>query len=234
MRQCWKIPLTLLAVGFLVELTGCGSGAAEGDTSTGTATPTVAIPVPDKPADQVSPKPRRSKPSEDPLHPVVLIATSMGEIKVELDAENAELTVKNFLYYVESGFYDQTIFHQAVKDKVVLAGGYTADLVEKKARTPVRNEAHHGLKNVRGTIAMVRRPDAIDSATCEFFFNLADNPWLDFKDRTPEKYGYCVFGRVIEGMDVLDRISAVKVEDSADFPSKPVETVLITSARRLR
>lgn len=174
-------------------------------------------------------------PTADPLHPVVEIDTTMGKITVELDAEKAPLTVANFLQYVREGFYDGTIFHLVAKGDVVVGGGYTPDLKEKPTtRPPVRNEAHRALKNTRGTIAMVRRPDATDSATCQFFFNLADNPRLDFQDQSPEKYGFCAFGRVIEGMEVLDKIGMVEVEDLPDFPLKPVQPVLIRSIRQIR
>ena len=125
--------------------------------------------------------PPGQKPASDPLHPVVVIETSLGNITVRLDAEKAPLTVDNFLSYVGAGQYDQTIVHQVYKGQGFLAGGYGTNLVEKPGRTPVRNEAHNGLKNRRGTIAMVRLPDAIDSATCQFFINVADNPALDLQ-----------------------------------------------------
>jgi len=159
----------------------------------------------------------------------------MGKITIQLDAEKAPLTVANFLQYVQEGFYNGTIFHLVAKGDVVVGGGYTPDLKEKPTnRPPVRNEAHRALKNTRGTIAMARRPDATDSATCQFFFNLADNPRLDFQDQTPENYGFCAFGRVIEGMDVLDKIGQVPVEDLSDFPCKPVQPVVIRSVQQIR
>jgi len=171
----------------------------------------------------------------DPFHPVVQIDTTLGKITVQLDAEKAPLTVANFLQYAKEGFYNGTIFHLVAKGDVVVGGGYTPDLKEKPTtRPPVRNEAHRAMKNTRGTIAMVRRPDATDSATCQFFFNLADNPRLDFQDQTPEKYGFCAFGQVIEGMDVLDKISMSPVEDLPDFPLKPVQPVLIRSIQQIR
>ena len=138
---------------------------------------------------------------------------------MRLDAEKAPLTVENFRNYVARGQYDQTIFHQVLKDpvQIVLGGGYTADLKEKSALTPIRNEAHNGLKNRRGTIAMARRPNNEDSATCQFFINIADNDVLDFKARTPEGYGYCVFGEVTTGMEVLDRIAKTPVHNVDKF-----------------
>ena len=229
MRNCWKLAVTSLLAVALAGAVGCGSGSDDGDSSDGKTPATAAIGDPG-----ASSTPKSGKPAQDPLHPIVALDTSLGKITVELDAEKARLTVDNFLYYVENGFYDQTIFHQAVEHNVVLGGGYTADLVEKKARTSIRNEAHNGLKNARGTIAMVRQPDSIDSATCQFFFNLADHPHLDHQARTGEKYGYCVFGRVVEGLDVVEKIGRVEVEDAPDLPRKPVKTVLIKSARRVR
>ena len=115
-----------------------------------------------------------------------------------------------------------------------MAGGYGTNLVEKPGRTPVRNEAHNGLKNRRGTISMVRLPDAIDSATCQFFINVADNPTLDFKDRTPERYGYCVFGEVVEGLDVVDKIGNAEVHDTTQLERTPVQAIVVKSIRRTR
>jgi cyclophilin family peptidyl-prolyl cis-trans isomerase len=155
---------------------------------------------------------------------------------VRLDAEKAPLTVENFSNYVARGQYDLTIFHQVLRDplQIVLGGGYTADLKEKSPLTPIRNEAHNGLKNRRGTIAMARRPDHQDSATCQFFINIADNDVLNFKARTPEGYGYCVFGEVTEGMDVVDRIAKIPVCDKDQFRNLPVETVVIKSVRQVK
>ena len=126
------------------------------------------------------------KPTADPQHPVVLIETSLGNITVRLDREKALLTVDNFLSYVGASFYDQTIIHQVYKGQGILAGGYGTNMLEKPAHTPIRNEADNGLKNRRGTIAMVRLPDAIDSATCQFFINVADNPPSTTKTARPK------------------------------------------------
>jgi peptidyl-prolyl cis-trans isomerase B (cyclophilin B) len=176
------------------------------------------------------------KSASDPLHPVVLIEiASLGNITVRLDVEKAPLTVSNFLSYVNAGHYDQTIVHQVYKGQGFLAGGYGANMVEKPGRTPVRNEAHNGLKNRRGTISMVRLPDAIDSARCQFFINVADNPNLDFRERTTEGYGYCVFGEVIEdGMAVGDTIGNVHVHDTKDLDRTPVQPIVVKSIRQIR
>lgn len=207
---------------------GCGSRGGS-DSSGDSAGTTAAIQGPAN----AKPDPA-AKPAQDPLRPLVAVETSVGRVTLELDAEKAPLTVANFLDYVQSGFYNGTIFHLVAKGDVALGGGFTDDLQEKTPRPPVRNEAHKALKNTRGTIAMVRRPDATDSATSQFFFNLNDNPRLDFQDQTAEKYGYCAFGRVVAGQEVLDKIGAVEVEDTPDFPMKPVKTVLINSMTRLR
>jgi peptidyl-prolyl cis-trans isomerase B (cyclophilin B) len=145
--------------------------------------------------------------------------------------------VDNFLSYVASGHYDQTIIHQVFKGRGFLAGGYAirgASVIEKPGRTPVLNEARNGLKNVRGTISMVRFPDAIDSARCQFFINVGDNPSLDFKDPTPAGYGYCVFGKVVEGMDVVDRIGNAEVTDTKDLERTPTQPIIVKTIQRTR
>jgi len=176
-----------------------------------------------------------SKPASDPKHPVVLIETGLGSITVQLDAEKAPETVNNFLSYVKAGHYDETIVHQVYQGQGFLAGGYDTKLVEKKARTPIRNEADNGLKNRRGTIGMVRLPDTIDSATCQFFINVADNPTLDHRDRhSAAGYGYCVFGTVTDGLDVVDKIGSVKVHDIKEFERTPEQLIVVKSIRHVR
>lgn len=166
--------------------------------------------------------------------PTIVLKTTMGDVTVKLDPKAAPRTVNNFLHYVESGLYNQTIFHQVEAGYVVLGGSYTSDLVERPSRYPIPNEAANGRKNVRGTIAMARQIEAIDSSTSQFFVNLHDNPHLDHRGDSPEEYGFCVFGEVVEGMDVLDKISTVEVAERDDFQKLPVETVLIESAYRTR
>ena len=222
----------------ILAITGCGSketapatavnGPALGDPH-GSAQATQANAAAQSSTAQ--PWPRRPPPNTG--HPKVQIETSMGNITVELDAVNAPLTADNFLTYVDQGFYDGTVFHYVVKDYVILGGGYDQKMVEKPARTDVRNEAHNGLLNRRGTIAMARREDAIDSARSQFFFNLRDNRLLDHKDRTLRGYGYCVFGKVIEGEAVLDAIGAVEVHNTDQFDQVPVQPVIIRSAHRI-
>ncbi len=168
------------------------------------------------------------------MFPEVTIVTSLGDIRVRLNAEKASETVDNFLYnYVDRGFYDGTIFH-FVQDKfIAIAGGYDAELNAKEARPPIRNEASNGWKNVRGTIAMSRQGEYADSATSQFYLNLADNPSLDQTDsENGETFGYCVFGEIVEGIDVLQKIARVEVHDLGDFKNVPVEPVVIKSVRR--
>ena len=234
MRNSGKsILIGLTAVTFLV-VAGCQKG---GD---GTQPPTASVNGPGSEKGKIGadglPENGPIKSDQDPLHPVVVVETSLGNFTLKLDAEKAPLTTDNFLSYVANHHYDQTIFHQVLKEypRVILGGAFTADLVEKKARTPIRNEAHNGLKNRRGTIAMARKPDSEDSATCHFFINVADNDVLNYKDRTPQGYGYCVFGEVTEGLETIDRIGQAAVRDADKFERIPVETVLIKSVRRTK
>ncbi len=220
--------VTLLALlGFLV-ITGCGGGG-EGSSDT----PAASINGSPNGADGRGAD-GSGEPKEDPLHPLVRIETSYGDITVRLDAKNAELTVANFLDYVAKKHYDNTIFHQVYRGQGIIGGWFTPELSEKAVGTSIYNEAHNGLKNRCGTIAMARRPDDIHSATCQFFLNVADNPELDHKDRTLEGYGYCVFGEVIEGMEIVKKIGGCEVRDTDDFERIPVRTALIKSVRKIR
>lgn len=171
--------------------------------------------------------------AEDAGKPVIVMETSLGEITIRLEPQLAPLTVKNFLDYVESGFYDNTIFHRVVKGFVIQGGEYTADLQRKPNRDPIRNEAANGLKNRRGTIAMARGV-AVDSATAGFFINVADNPILNHQDDTIQGYGYAVFGRVIEGMKVVDRIRGVETGKRKGLRKVPKVPVVIRSVRLVR
>jgi cyclophilin family peptidyl-prolyl cis-trans isomerase len=161
----------------------------------------------------------------DDKHPVVVMETSKGTIKIELNAEKAPGTVQNFLKYVEDKHYDGTIFHRVIKDFMIQGGGMEPGLKEKKTREPIKNESGNGLKNERGTIAMARTGEP-DSATSQFFINVKDNDFLD-KEKARDKVGYCVFGKVIEGMDVVDKIRNVKTGRN----DVPEEDVIIKSVR---
>lgn len=164
--------------------------------------------------------------------PRVELQTSMGTIVLELNQDKAPGTVRNFLNYVKSGFYDDMIFHRVVADFVIQAGAFDKDMVEYETNGPIRNEAANGLKNVRGSLAMARNADP-HSADSQFFINLQDNPSLDHRARTLRDYGYCVFGRVVEGMDVVDAIGRVETHEFKGYEDVPVTPVIIEHARVL-
>lgn len=157
------------------------------------------------------------------MNTMILMKTTKGDIKIELDAAKAPKTVANFLKYVESGHYNGTIFHRVISNFMIQGGGHTADMTQKKAPYTVENEANNGLKNVRGSIAMARTSDP-HSAGAQFFINVVDNGFLDFKSPTMQGWGYCVFGKVVEGMDVVDAIRAVPTVPG----DVPRETITIT------
>jgi peptidyl-prolyl cis-trans isomerase B (cyclophilin B) len=188
------------------------------------------------PSEGGSNAPGTPKATSDRQHPVVLIETSMGNITVELNREKALLTVDNFLLYVKDSFYDQTIIHQVYKGQAILAGGYGTNLlpIPKRVHPTVRNEAATAPKNLRYTIAMARFPDSVDSATSQFFINVADNSSLDYKDRTAQGYGYCVFGKVTDGMDVVDKINDAKLRNTPELDQTPAEPIIVKSIRLLR
>ena len=163
--------------------------------------------------------------------PVVKLETSMGDILVRLDARKAPMTTANFLEYVKAGQYDGTIFHRVIKGFMIQGGGMTASLREKTTRAPIKNEADNGLSNDRGTIAMARTMDP-HSATAQFFINLVDNDFLNYSAPVPSGWGYCVFGKVVEGMDVVDKIAKVKTKSVGFHENVPTDMVLITGASR--
>jgi peptidyl-prolyl cis-trans isomerase B (cyclophilin B) len=158
----------------------------------------------------------------------VRLTTNYGDIVIELDADKAPLTTANFLKYVEQGFYDGTIFHRVIAGFMIQGGGFTADMKKKQTNPPIKNEANNGLKNKRGTIAMARTNDP-DSATAQFFINLVDNGFLDYV--SDNKPGYAVFGKVTEGMDIVDKIAAVKTGSAAGMKDVPTHPVVIESAK---
>ncbi len=164
-------------------------------------------------------------------NPTVLLETTSGDILVELFADKAPKTVANFLQYVDDGFYANTIFHRVIPGFMIQGGGLGARMDEKPTRAPVPNEADNGLKNERGTIAMARTSDP-HSASAQFFINLVDNDFLDFSAPTPDGWGYCVFGRVTDGMDVVDKIAKVKTKTVGMHENVPTDMVLITGAGR--
>jgi cyclophilin family peptidyl-prolyl cis-trans isomerase len=161
-------------------------------------------------------------------NPVVTLRTSHGDLTVELFAREAPVTVENFLAYVDDGFFDGTVFHRVIPGFMVQGGGMDAGLRQKPTKPPIQNEAANGLKNARGTLAMARTSD-VNSATAQFFINLSDNQFLDHGRRD---FGYAVFGRVTQGMDVVDTIARVKTGRKGPHDDVPVEPVTIVQARR--
>jgi len=158
----------------------------------------------------------------------IILSTSLGDMTIELDAAKAPVTVKNFLGYVESGFYDGTIFHRVIPDFMVQCGGFTPDMAQKQTEAPIKNEADNGLSNEPYTLAMARTSD-INRATSQFFINLADNVFLDHGKRD---FGYAVFGKVVKGTEVVDKIGAVKTGRAGGHQDVPVTPVVINSARK--
>jgi cyclophilin family peptidyl-prolyl cis-trans isomerase len=205
------------------HVTGCGGDSASSKSNETGASDAAAGTSPSQP------------PKFNRQHPVVRIETSHGVIMVRLDAVRAPGTVRNFLNYAGESFYDNSLVHYVDPDKMILAGGYSADRQPKSVRLPIRNEAHNGLKNTRGTIAMTREPGRIDSATSQFFINLADAPHRDHQGDTPETYGYCVFGEVIDGLDVAERIAQSPTANlGGELIQTPEPPVVIKSVRVVR
>lgn len=159
----------------------------------------------------------------------VQMQTNKGLIVLELDAEKAPETVANFLEYARAGFYDGTIFHRVIPNFMIQGGGFTVDMEQKATRAEIRNEASNGLKNVAGSIAMARTPNP-HSATAQFFINVKDNDFLNFTSETQQGWGYCVFGQVVEGMDVVKEIEGVRTGRAGMHQDVPMEPVVIEKA----
>ena len=163
-------------------------------------------------------------------NPVVLLTTTMGNIRIELDAERAPITTKNFLAYVSDGHYDGLVFHRVIPGFMIQGGGMDAQMTEKKGKAPIKNEAANGLKNQIGTIAMART-NVVDSATSQFFINVKDNDFLNHRSPAPAEFGYAVFGQVIEGMDVVHGIEKVQTGRKGYHEDVPLTAVVIQSVR---
>jgi len=186
-------------------------------------------PVAEAPAPPAKKAETKPAPPPPPKNPRVVISTSKGNMTLELDPDKAPETVKNFLAYVDEGFYDGTVFHRVIPGFMIQGGGHLPDLQKKETKEPIRNEATNGLKNLRGTISMARTANP-HSATSQFFINHADNAMLD---NSPQQgWGYAVFGKVIEGMDVLDAIANTPTGNSGGMADVPRETILIKSVKR--
>jgi peptidyl-prolyl cis-trans isomerase B (cyclophilin B) len=161
---------------------------------------------------------------------LITIQTSEGTIKADLDEEKAPITVENFMRYVDDGHYDGTIFHRVILSFMIQGGGFSADMKQKPTKAPIRNEAGNGLTNDRGTLAMART-SVVDSATSQFFINTADNAFLNHRGETPDAFGYAVFGKVVEGLDVVDRIEKLPTGRAGHHDDVPVKPVVIQSIR---
>lgn len=164
-------------------------------------------------------------------NPKVIMRTSKGNIELELFADKAPLTVENFLTYVDQKHYDNTVFHRVIDGFMIQGGGLTSDLKEKGTKNPIRNEADNRISNKRGTIAMARTSE-VHSATSQFFINVADNDFLDYRNPTPSGFGYCVFGKVTSGMDVVDKIKNAKTGSQKGHQDVPVESITILEVAR--
>jgi peptidyl-prolyl cis-trans isomerase B (cyclophilin B) len=160
---------------------------------------------------------------------MIRLHTNYGDIMLELDHEKAPVTVQNFIDYVNSGHYDNTIFHRVIDEFMIQGGGFEPGMIQKKTRAPIPNEADNGLKNDKYTIAMARTSDP-HSATGQFFINVKDNDFLNYKSPTAQGYGYCVFGKVVEGMDVVDKIKKVKTGTRSGHQDVPVENAILEKA----
>lgn len=157
---------------------------------------------------------------------MVTLHTSYGDIEIELDFDNTPITAANFLKYAKEGYYDRTIFHRVIGNFMIQGGGFQESMGLKDKKEPIINEADKGGQNKRGTIAMARTSDP-QSASTQFFINVVDNNFLNFKSKTPDGWGYCVFGKVVNGMDVVDKIKAVKTTSRAGHQDVPIDDVVI-------
>lgn len=159
---------------------------------------------------------------------MIIFHTNKGDIKIETFADKAPETVKNFVEYCKEGFYDNTIFHRVINNFMIQGGGFEPGMKQKKTKAPIKNEAANGLKNERGTLAMARTSDP-HSATAQFFINVVDNDYLDFRSADANGFGYCVFAKVVDGLDVIDQIKTVKTGRNGMHADVPVEDIVIKS-----
>ena len=168
--------------------------------------------------------------AENEKNPVVTMSTNKGNIRIELNADKAPISTKNFLDYVTDGHYDGLIFHRVIPGFMIQGGGFDSGMSQKQTKSPIKNEAANGLKNVTGTIAMART-NVVDSATSQFFINVKDNDFLNHKNTSPDGFGYAVFGQVVEGMDVVQTIEKVKTGNRGMHQDVPVDAVVIQSVK---
>ena len=170
-----------------------------------------------------------AKDEDEGKNPVVVLKTNMGDIEIELFAKEAPVSTKNFLWYVENQFYEGLTFHRVIPNFMIQGGGFNDKMKQKEGNAPIVNEATNGLSNDRGTVAMART-QVINSASSQFFINLVDNSGLNHRAKTQQGFGYAVFGKVIEGMDVVDDIAAVKTQSQSGYDDVPVKPVIIEKA----
>jgi len=215
---------TTEAAAVVVEATEVAADATETVNETTEAAEAVKTPEPAAEA-ETAPAPEAVK-----ANPMIVIETSLGTIKAELWPDKAPQTVANMQKYIDAQYYDGTVFHRVIKNFMIQGGGFTPDMQQKPSNSPVANEARADVPNARGTLAMARTM-VVDSATSQFFINLVDNAFLNHRDKSPQGYGYCVFGQVTEGMDVVDKIAAVKTGSHGPFQDVPAEAVVIKSIR---
>jgi cyclophilin family peptidyl-prolyl cis-trans isomerase len=191
-------------------------------------------PVPGAAAETIAAAPEAAPDAEQAKETdMVIIKTTLGDIKVKLAADKAPLSVANFLAYADAGHYNGTIFHRVIDGFMIQGGGFDAQMNQKPTKAAIKNEAANGLQNKRGTLAMARTA-IVDSATSQFFINVKDNGFLDFRAPNPQGFGYCVFGEVVEGLDVVDQIKGVKTGVKAGMSDVPLETVEIVSVTRVK
>jgi peptidyl-prolyl cis-trans isomerase B (cyclophilin B) len=182
--------------------------------------PNPAQMIPGEASSKVNPSKRKN---------MIKLETNLGDITIELDSEKAPLTTRNFLEYVNSGYYDNTLFHRVIDGFMIQGGGFEPGMKQKQARAPIQNEAANGLKNEKYTIAMARTSD-VHSAAAQFFINVADNASLNYTSSTPRGFGYCVFGRVVDGKDIVDKIKKVKTGSRSGHQDVPLEDVIVLKA----
>lgn len=228
--------LSFVTLSLLASLAVSGCSKADTGTQPGDAKETA--PAKEEAPKQAEEKPVRETtvstevtPTKEKKMTVVVIETSKGNIIAELDDEKAPVSVKNFLEYVDENFYDNTIFHRVIKDFMVQGGGFTEDMNQKRPKAPIKIESDNGLKNDRGTLAMART-QVPNSATSQFFINHKDNAFLNYTAPTAQGYGYAVFGRVIDGMDVVDEIAGVVTRNAGMHQNVPAEAVVIKKIYR--
>ena len=212
--------------GMALTLAGGTSVSAQDDVAT--------APVPGAAVEEIAaaaePAPETEQAKETDM---VIIKTTLGDITVKLAADKAPLTVANFLAYADAGHYNGTIFHRVIDGFMIQGGGFDAQMNQKPTKAAIKNEAANGLQNKRGTLAMARTA-VVDSATSQFFINVKDNAFLDFRAPNPQGFGYCVFGEVVAGMDVVDKIKGVRTGVKAGMSDVPLETVEIVSVTRAK